>query len=103
MSKINCNPVYPPLFPISPAENACPFKTIALDFIMKLPPSGGHCKVGEHAGLGTTHFWTTWCIYALPNLHINLARVFISCVLHHLRLCHFPFTFSLQDHWLSSI
>ena len=42
MSKINCNPIHPPLFPISPAENARPFETIALDFITKLPPSGGH-------------------------------------------------------------
>jgi hypothetical protein len=42
MSKINYNPAHPPLFPISPIENAHPFKTIALDFITKLPPSGGH-------------------------------------------------------------
>ena len=42
MSKINCNPAHPPLFPISPIENARPFKTIALDFITKLPPSGGY-------------------------------------------------------------
>jgi hypothetical protein len=40
MSKINCNPTYPPLFPILPIENAHPFKTITLDFITKLPPSG---------------------------------------------------------------
>jgi hypothetical protein len=38
--KINCNLAHPPLFPISPIENACPFKTIALNFITKLPPSG---------------------------------------------------------------
>ena len=42
MLKINCNPTHPPLFPISPAENAQPFETITLDFITKLPPSGGH-------------------------------------------------------------
>jgi hypothetical protein len=42
MSKINCNPAHPPLFPISPIENARPFETIALDFITKLPPSGGY-------------------------------------------------------------
>ena len=29
------------LFPISPVDNARPFKTIAMDFITKLPPSGG--------------------------------------------------------------
>ena len=42
MSKINRNPLHPPLFPISPIENARPFETIALDFITKLPPSGGY-------------------------------------------------------------
>jgi hypothetical protein len=42
MSKTNCNPAHPPLFPISPAENACLFKTIALDFITKLPLLEGH-------------------------------------------------------------
>ena len=42
MSKINRNPTHPPLFPISPVENAHPFKTIALNFITKLPPSGGY-------------------------------------------------------------
>jgi hypothetical protein len=40
MSKINRNPAHPPLFPISPIENACPFETITLDFITKLPPLG---------------------------------------------------------------
>ena len=42
MSNLNRNPVHPPLFPISLAENAHPFETIALDFITKLPPSGGY-------------------------------------------------------------
>jgi hypothetical protein len=42
MTKINTNPNHPPLFPITPAENALPFKTIAMDFITKLPPSGGY-------------------------------------------------------------
>jgi hypothetical protein len=40
MSRTNQNPAHPPLFSISPAENAHPFKTSALDFIMKLPLSG---------------------------------------------------------------
>jgi hypothetical protein len=42
MLKINCNPTHPPLFPITPTENARPFETIALDFITKLPPLGGY-------------------------------------------------------------
>jgi len=42
MNKVNTHPSHPPLSPITPVENACPFETIAMDFIMKLPPSGGH-------------------------------------------------------------
>ena len=42
MTKVNHHPAHLPLFPISPAENARPFKTIAMDFITKLPPSGGY-------------------------------------------------------------
>jgi hypothetical protein len=33
--------MYPPLYPITPAENAGLFETIAMDFITKLLPSGG--------------------------------------------------------------
>jgi len=42
MNKVNTHPNYPPLFPILPAENARPFETIAMDFITKLPQSGGY-------------------------------------------------------------
>ena len=42
MTKVNTCPNYPPLFPITPAENARPFETIAMDFITKLPQSGGY-------------------------------------------------------------
>ena len=42
MSKINRNPLHPPLFPISPIKNTRPFETIALNFFTKLPPSGGY-------------------------------------------------------------
>ena len=42
MTKVNTCPTHPPLFPITPAENARPFETIAMDFITKLPPSGGY-------------------------------------------------------------
>jgi len=42
MTKVNTHPSHPPLSPITPAENACPFKTIAMDFITKLPLSGDH-------------------------------------------------------------
>jgi len=42
MTKVNTCPNYPLLFPILPTENACPFETIAMDFITKLPQSGGY-------------------------------------------------------------
>src|SRR5579863_606765 len=32
----------PPLNPITPQEDALPFQTIAVDFIVKLPTSGGY-------------------------------------------------------------
>ena len=41
MTKVNTNPMRPPLFPITPAEDALPFKTIAMDFITKFLPSRG--------------------------------------------------------------
>ena len=40
MTKVNTHPNYPPLFPITPAENACPFETVAMDFITRLPQWG---------------------------------------------------------------
>jgi len=40
MNKVNTPPTYPLLSPIMPEENARPFETIAMDFIMKLPSSG---------------------------------------------------------------
>jgi len=42
MNKVNTHPSHPPLLLITPVENACPFETIAMDFITKLPPSGGY-------------------------------------------------------------
>jgi len=42
MTKVNIRPNHPPLFPILPAENARPFETVAMDFITKLPQSGGY-------------------------------------------------------------
>jgi hypothetical protein len=38
MNKINTHPTKPPPFPITPTSTL-PFQTIAMDFIMKLPPS----------------------------------------------------------------
>jgi len=42
MSKANTHPNHPSISPIFPEENAQPFETIAMDFITKLPLSGGH-------------------------------------------------------------
>ena len=62
MTKVNTCPAHLPLFPITPAENARPFETIAMDFIMKLPPSGG--------------FDT---ILTIPDTDCSKASVFIPC------------------------
>jgi hypothetical protein len=62
MSKTNHNPAYPPLFPISPAENTHLFKMIALDFIMKLPLSGGHDT-----------------ILTITNTDCSKASIFLPC------------------------
>jgi len=42
MTKVNTHSNHPPLFPITPAEDAKPFETIAMNFITKLPLSGGY-------------------------------------------------------------
>jgi len=42
MTKVNTHSTHPPMFPITPTENAQPFETIAMDFITKLPLSGGY-------------------------------------------------------------
>jgi len=42
MTKVNTCPAHPPIFPITPTENARPFETVAMDFITKLPLSGGY-------------------------------------------------------------
>jgi hypothetical protein len=35
----------PPIHPITPQENALPFQTIAIDFIVKLPELGGYDSI----------------------------------------------------------
>jgi len=41
MTKVNTHPTHPPMFPITPTDNVRPFETVAMDFITKLPQSGG--------------------------------------------------------------
>ena len=43
-SKINTKPLKPTMIPITP-EHSLPFQTIAMDFIMKLPQSGGYDSI----------------------------------------------------------
>jgi hypothetical protein len=62
MSKTNCNPAHPPLFPISLAENARPFKMIALDFITKLLLSGGYNT-----------------IFTITDMDCSKASIFLPC------------------------
>ena len=62
VTKVNHHPAHLPLFPISPAENTRPFKTIAMDFIIKLLPSGGYDT-----------------ILTITNTDCSKASVFIPC------------------------
>jgi hypothetical protein len=62
MTKVNIHPTYPLLYPITPAENARPFKMIAMDFITKLLPSRG--------------FDT---ILTITNMDYSKASIFIPC------------------------
>ena len=40
--KVNTQATKAPLYPITPIAEALPFQTIAMDFIVKLPESGGY-------------------------------------------------------------
>jgi hypothetical protein len=62
MTKVNTHPVHPLLYLITPAENAKPFETIAMDFITKLPPSGGYNT-----------------ILMITNMDCSKASIFIPC------------------------
>jgi hypothetical protein len=62
MTKVNTHPAHPPLYPIIPAENAKPFETIAMDFIIKLLPSGGYDT-----------------ILAITDMDCSKASIFIPC------------------------
>ena len=62
MTKVNHHLAHPPLFSISPAENARPFETIAIDFIIKLPPSGGYDT-----------------ILTITDMDCSKASIFIPC------------------------
>jgi len=62
MTKVNTHPAHPPMFPITPTENACPFETVAMDFITKLPLSGGYDT-----------------ILTITNTDCSKASVFIPC------------------------
>ena len=62
MNKVNTHPSHPPLMPITPAENTCPFETIAMDFITKLLPSGGYDT-----------------ILIITNTDYSKASVFLPC------------------------
>ena len=82
MSKINHNPVHSPLFPISPTENAHPFKTIALDFITKLPPSGGYDTILTITDTDCSKASIFLpCVKAPSCLKVRLARLVLRRVL----------------------
>ena len=62
MTKVNTHPSHPPLSLITPAENAHPFETTAMDFIMKLPLSGDYDT-----------------ILTITNTNCSKASIFLPC------------------------
>jgi len=62
MTKVNTHPAHPLLFPITPIENAWPFETVAIDFIIKLPQSEGYDT-----------------ILTITNMDCSKASIFIPC------------------------
>ena len=60
-NKVNTQAKKAPLNPITPIENALPFQTIAMDFIVKLPPSEGYNSI-----LTITDHDCTKMILAIP-------------------------------------
>ena len=60
-NKVNTQPKKAPLNPITPIENALPFQTITMDFIVKLPPSEGYNSI-----LTITDHDCTKMILAIP-------------------------------------
>ena len=81
MTKSNTTPTKPPLYPITP-ENTLPFETIAMDFIVKLPPSSGYDSILTV----TDHNCTKASIFIPCNESINapgLARLYATHVFPH--------------------
>jgi len=54
MTKVNTHPTHPPMFPITPTDNARPFETITMDFI----PSGKCVSQGQMISHHVEYF--TW-------------------------------------------
>ena len=82
MTKVNTNPSHPPLSPITPVENALPFETIAMDFIMKLPASGGYDTILTI----TDTDWTKVSIFIPCKETINsegVAQIFLNYIVPH--------------------
>jgi hypothetical protein len=62
ITKVNTHPTHPLLYPITAAENAKPFETIAMDFIIKLPPLEGYNT-----------------ILTITDMDCSKASIFIPC------------------------
>ena len=81
MTKANTNPTKPPLHPITP-EHCLPFKTITIDFIIKLPPSDGYDLILTI----TNHDCTKASIFIPCNKSIDapgLAKLYANYVFPH--------------------
>jgi hypothetical protein len=85
MNKSNTHPNKPPLFPITPEPDAMPFSTISMDWITKLPPSGGFDLI-----LTITDHDCSKAVILLPcretMMTLELAQLYEERVFPHYRL-----------------
>ena len=85
ITKVNTYPSHLPLSPITPTENVHPFKTIAMDFIMKLPLSGDYDTI-----LTITNTDCPKASIFLPCKEVidseGVAQLYLTHVLLHYRL-----------------
>jgi len=78
VNKINMHAQKAPLFPVTTQAETCPFQTIAMDFITKLPLSEGHNTI-----LMITDQGCTKMALFLPCLETITAEGIARLYLHH--------------------
>ena len=84
-NKVNTHQTHATLCPIFPVPKAVPFKTVAMDFIVKLPPSNGYDSILTI----TDHDCSKAAIFIPCNEAISaeeVAGLYLTHVFKHFRL-----------------